>query len=162
MTVATANSKVLVIGVGNTLLQDDGVGVHVTQALRAGAETELEIMDGGTLGLSLLPAVEDARAVIVVDASELGAEPGAMRVFHGEEIDRQLSGKKRSVHEVALYDLFSAAAIRDRSPEQRVLIAIQPASTEWGLEPTPEVKAAIPAACDALTSLTRQWQDAAR
>ena len=100
--------------------------------------------------------------MVIVDASEIGEPPGTVRIFRDQEIDRQLSGKKRSVHEVALYDLFSAAAIRDRSPEQRVLIAIQPASTEWGLEPTPEVKAAIPAACDALTSLTRGWQDAAR
>jgi hydrogenase maturation protease len=158
MTVATANSKVLVIGVGNTLLQDDGVGVHVTQALRAGAETELEIMDGGTLGLSLLPAVEDARAVIVVDASELGAEPGAMRVFHGEEIDRQLSGKKRTVHEVALADLFAAAAIQGRCPPRRALVAIQPACTEWGLETSEAVAAAIPEACAAIRALALRWQ----
>ena len=161
----TANGarKVLVMGIGNTLLQDDGVGVHVTELFRSTqqADSNVEVVDGGTIGLSLLPDIEDADAVIIVDASEIGERPGTMRIFRDEEIDRQLSGKKRSVHEVALYDLFSAAAIRDRSPEKRVLIAIQPASTEWGLEPTPEVKAAIPKACDALTSLTREWQDAA-
>ncbi|MDH4003051.1 MAG: HyaD/HybD family hydrogenase maturation endopeptidase [Xanthomonadales bacterium] len=156
--------KVLVMGIGNTLLQDDGIGVHVTELFKSlsPADPNVEVLDGGTIGLSLLPEIEDADAVVIVDASEIGERPGTIRIFRGQEIDRQLSGKKRSVHEVALYDLFSAAAIRDRSPEQRVLIAIQPASTEWGLEPTPEVKAAIPAACDALTSLTRQWQDAAR
>ena len=109
-----------------------------------------------------MPEIEDADAVVIVDASEIGEQPGTMRIFRNQEIDRQLSGKRRSVHEVALYDLFSAAAIRGRSPDERVLIAIQPASTEWGLEPTPEVKAAIPLACEALTSLTRDWQDAAR
>ena len=161
----TANGarKVLVMGIGNTLLQDDGVGVHVTELFRSTqqADSNVEVVDGGTIGLSLLPDIEDADAVVIVDASEIGERPGTMRIFRDGEIDRQLSGKKRSVHEVALYDLFSAAAIRDRSPDKRVLIAIQPASTEWGLEPTPEVKAAIPAACDALTSLTREWQDAA-
>ena len=161
----TANGarKVLVMGIGNTLLQDDGVGVHVTELFRSTqqADSNVEVVDGGTIGLSLLPDIEDADAVVIVDASEIGERPGTMRIFRDGEIDRQLSGKKRSVHEVALYDLFSAAAIRDRSPEKRVLIAIQPASTEWGLEPTPEVKAAIPTACDALTSLTREWQDAA-
>ena len=159
---ASGARKVLVMGIGNTLLQDDGIGIHVTERFKSQqADPNVEVVDGGTIGLSLLPDIEDADAVVIVDASEIGERPGTMRIFRNEEIDRQLSGKKRSVHEVALYDLFSAAAIRGRSPGQRVLIAIQPASTEWGLEPTPEVKAAIPKACDALTSLTRQWQDAA-
>ena len=160
---SAAKKKVLVLGIGNTLLQDDGVGVHVTERFRSirGDDPDLEILDGGTIGLSLLPDVEDADSVVIVDASEIGAKPGAIRVFHDEEIDRQLSGKRRSVHEVALYDLFSAAAIRGRSPERRALIAIQPGSTDWGLEPTPEVQASIPLACEALDSLTQRWRHAA-
>jgi hydrogenase maturation protease len=161
---AVSSKKVLVMGIGNTLLQDDGIGVHVTELFKSSQQPDpnLEILDGGTIGLSLLPEIEDADAVVIVDASEIGEKPGTMRIFRDQEIDRQLSGKRRSVHEVALYDLFSAAAIRGRSPDERVLIAIQPASTEWGLEPTPEVKATIPLACEALTSLTRGWQNAAR
>lgn len=157
-------NKVLVMGIGNTLLQDDGIGVHITELFKSThpADPRISVLDGGTIGLSLLPEIEDAEVVIIVDASEIGERPGAMRIFHNQEIDQQLSGKRRSVHEVALYDLFSAAAIRGRSPEQRVLIAIQPASTEWGLDPTPEVKAAIPAACEAISSMTRSWQHAAR
>jgi hydrogenase maturation protease len=158
------SKKVLVMGIGNTLLQDDGIGVHVTEQFKSLQQPDpnLEVLDGGTIGLSLLPEIEDADAVFIVDASEIGEQPGTMRIFRNEEIDRQLSGKRRSVHEVALYDLFSAAAILGRSPDERVLIAIQPASTEWGLEPTPEVKATIPLACEALTSLTKGWQDVAR
>ena len=156
--------KVLVMGIGNTLLQDDGVGVHVTELFKSSLEptANLDVIDGGTIGLSLLPEIEDADAVIIVDASEIGERPGAMRIFRNQEIDQQLSGKRRSVHEVALYDLFSAAAIRGRSPRERVLIAIQPACTEWGLDPTPEVKATIPLACEAITSLTSRWQHEAR
>jgi hydrogenase maturation protease len=162
---ATANAKkVLVMGIGNTLLQDDGVGVHVTESFRSSREPDpnLDIIDGGTIGLSLLPQIEDADAVIIVDASELGEPPGSMRIFRNREIDQQLSGKRRSVHEVALYDLFSAAAIRGRSPQERVLIAIQPASTGWGLDPTPEVKASIPLACEAISTLTTRWQQDAQ
>ena len=80
------------------------------------------------------------------------------RVFHNQEIDQQISGKRRTVHEVALGDLFSAAAIRGRSPEKRALIAIQPACTDTGLEPTAEVQAAIPHACDAITTLSSRWR----
>jgi len=151
------------MGIGNTLLQDDGVGVHVTEEYRSThrADPLINILDGGTIGLSLLPEIENADAVIIVDASEIGERPGTMRVFRNREIDQQLSGKRRSVHEVALYDLFSAASIRGRSPEQRVLIAIQPECTEWGLDPTPAVKATIPMACEAISSMTKGWQDAA-
>jgi len=164
MTATAKTKKVLVMGIGNTLLQDDGIGVHVTELFKSSRQPEpnLDVLDGGTIGLSLLPEIEDADAVIIVDASEIGESPGSMRIFRNQEIDRQLSGKRRSVHEVALYDLFSAAAIRGRSPRERVLIAIQPACTDWGLEPTPEVKASIPLACEAITSLTNRWQHGAR
>jgi len=164
MTATAKTKKVLVMGIGNTLLQDDGVGVHVTDLFKSSQQPKpnLDVIDGGTIGLSLLPEIEDADAVIIVDASEIGESPGSMRIFRNQEIDQQLSGKRRSVHEVALYDLFSAAAIRGRSPRERVLIAIQPACTEWGLDPTPEVKASIPLACEAITSLTNRWQHEAR
>ncbi len=153
------------MGVGNTLLQDDGVGVHVTESLKAELlrskppKSNSRILDGGTIGLSLLPEIEDADAVIIVDASEIGEQPGTMRIFRNAEIDQQLSGKKRSVHEVALADLFAAASIRGRCPAERALIAIQPGSTELGLQPTPAVQAAIPLACEAVNNMTRSWLD---
>jgi len=157
--------KVLVMGVGNTLLQDDGIGVHVTESLRASSLAEpaafdptLSFIDGGTIGLSLLPEIEDAAAVIVIDASEIGEQPGTVRIFHDCEIDSQLSGKRRTVHEVALADLFAAAAIRGRSPGRRALVAIQPASTELGLEPTAAVQAAIPRAREAVMAVAKQWR----
>jgi len=159
MNSTTSRKKVLVMGVGNTLLQDDGIGVHVTETLKASqlSPAGIDYLDGGTIGLSLLPEIEDADAVVIVDASEIGEAPGAMRIFRNSEIDQQLSGKKKTVHEVALADLFSAAAIRGRCPSKRALIAIQPGSTDWGLEPTTDVQAAIPRACEAISKLTRGW-----
>jgi hydrogenase maturation protease len=157
--------RVLVLGVGNTLLQDDGAGVHVAETLRTDfrgdwlrAGCEPEIVDAGTVGLALLPLIEDAATLIVVDAAELGAAPGTLRVFPDGQIDRLLSGKRRTVHEVALADLFAAAALRGRSPARRALIAIQPGCTDWGLNPTPAVAAAIPRACAAVWALLRKWQ----
>ena len=155
---------VLVLGVGNTLLQDDGVGVHVVAALRTDfhgdwlrAGCEPELVDAGTVGLALLPAIEDAATLVVVDATELGEPPGTVRVFRDGQIDRLLSGKRRTVHEVALADLFAAAALRGRSPARRALIAIQPGCTDWGLHPTPAVTAAIPRACATVWTLLRKW-----
>ena len=162
MKVTPKTKKVLVMGVGNTLLQDDGIGVHVTESLKASYSThDIDILDGGTIGLSLLPEIEDADAVIIIDASEIGERPGSMRIFRNAEIDQQLSGKKRTVHEVAVSDLFSAAAIRGRCPAERALIAIQPGSTDLGLEMTADVQAAIPGACEAVNSITHKWRNEA-
>ncbi|HLF31934.1 MAG TPA: HyaD/HybD family hydrogenase maturation endopeptidase [Xanthomonadales bacterium] len=147
---------VLVMGVGNTLLQDDGVGIHVTNRLRAENEAQRNVayLDGGTIGLSLLPSVEDADALIIVDAAEMNAPPGTVRIFRDAEIERQMSGRKRSVHEVAISDLLSAASLRGTCPAQCALVAIQPFSTDLGLEPTPLIQAAILTACAAVNELT--------
>ena len=159
MAAAGTHINILVMGVGNALMQDDAVGTHVTDTLRASPDTppNLDIIDGGTIGLSLLPQLEDADAVVIVDAAEIGSEPGTMRLFRDEEIDKQLSGKRRTVHEVALVDLFSAAAIRGRMPAHRVLVAIQPECTEWGVDLTPAVQDAVPVACTAILELAEQW-----
>ena len=148
------------MGVGNTLLQDDGVGIHVTEILRAADSDEslVTYIDGGTIGLALLPCIEDADALIIVDASDMNSPPGTIRVFRGAEIEEQMNDRKRSVHEVAVSDLLSASSLRGTCPERRALVAIQPFSTELGLEPTPDVLAAIPAACRAVTDLARGYQ----
>ncbi len=148
----------LVVGVGNTLLQDDGFGGHVAQALEAGSVEGLHVIDGGTIGLALLPLVEAAASLVLVDAAELGAPPGTVRVFRDREIDAHLSGKRRSVHEVAILDLLAAAEIRGRRPVHCALVAVQPACTDWGLEPTPPVRDAIPRACTAIEELARTWR----
>jgi hydrogenase maturation protease len=152
-------ARVLVMGVGNTLMQDDGVGIRVIEALLNTADRHpaLQPVDGGTIGLALLPEIEDADAVIVVDASELGTPPGSLRVFLDREIDEQLSGKRRSVHEVALLDLFSAAAIRGRMPAHRALVAIQPGSTDWGSDLTAPVRDAVHKACREIDRLAAEW-----
>ena len=152
----------LVLGVGNTLLQDDGIGIHVTRALRDRQQTGMEagrrILDGGTIGLALLPDVEASDALILVDAAELGETPGTVRVFVDDEIDQHLSGKRRSVHEVAILDLLAAADLRGHRPRHCALVAVQPETTEWGLEPTADVQAAVPHACELIEQLDRNWR----
>ncbi|MBT8041357.1 MAG: hydrogenase maturation protease [Xanthomonadales bacterium] len=159
MDTAVPVENVLVMGVGNTLMQDDGVGIEVTRALTENSDRHpsLRIVDGGTIGLALLPEIEDADAVIVVDASELGAPPGTLQLFHNEEIDALLSGKRRTVHEVALLDLFAAAAIGGRLPARRTLVAIQPGCTDWGSGCTGPVREATLRACTLIEDLVHDW-----
>ena len=152
------SGSILVLGLGNTLLSDDGVGVHVLQCLEKDQNDKVSYCEGGTLGLSLLPDIENATSLIVIDAAELRAKPGTMRTFIGADMDVQIGGRKKSAHEVALSDLIDTATLMGRKPERRALIAIQPETiNEWGLYPTPPIAAAIPAACDAVRTLIKEW-----
>jgi len=152
----------LVLGIGNSLLSDDGVGIHVVQALDAMADAgrpSFDTRDGGTIGLALLGELEGRESLVVVDAMELGAAPGTIRVFHDGAMDRQLTGTKKSAHEVALADLMMAAALSGCAPKRRALVAVQPQETGWGLEPTAAVAAALPGACAAVLDILRGWAD---
>lgn len=158
MQMDVAATRTLVLGLGNTLRSDDGVGVHVLQALGM-LETgqHVTLRDGGTIGLALLSEIEESGALIAIDAMELNAAPGTVRIFIGPEMDAQLGGKKRTAHEVALADLIAAARLSGRLPPRRALVAIQPDSTEWGLSPTESIRRSIPAACSAVLSLVEEW-----
>lgn len=148
----------LVLGIGNTLLSDEGCGVHVVHHLR---ETRMDLagitwMDGGTLSFTLAPAIETAQNLIVVDAAQLHAEPGTVQCFIGADMDRFVGGKKHSVHEVSLSDLLDMARLSDALPAKRALVGIQPASMDWGDSPTPAVAAAIPHAAQVVLAV---WKD---
>lgn len=154
--------SILVLGVGNTLLRDDGAGVHVIEALRLemapSEQRNIVFLDGGTLGLALLPHIESAHAVVVIDAANIGSPPGTIRVFEAAAMDAQLTGRKRTAHELAVADLMDAAALAGHLPDQRALVAIQPATTEWGLAPSDVVAAAMPLACSTVRALIERWR----
>lgn len=152
----------LVLGLGNRLLTDDGVGLAVLDLLEAEAKGALatagaRLCDGGTVGLGLLPLVESAHALIVVDAANFSEQPGAVRVFLGEAMDAQAGRAANTVHEAGLADLLSAARLTGGLPERRALVGIQPEQTGWGLAPTPAVAAAAPRACAEALALVRRW-----
>lgn len=152
--------KTLVLGIGNTLLSDEGVGVHVAHSLqgRLPASDELEILDGGTLSFTLAVPIENADALIVVDAAQLKSAPGTLQVFEGAEMDAFLRGNRRSsVHEVSLNDLMSIAMLAGHWPEKRALVAIQPEKVDWGDAPTPSVQSVIPEACRKIEGLLEEW-----
>jgi hydrogenase maturation protease len=152
-------SGTLVLGVGNTILTDEGVGPWVVERLRAlnPEAPGVHWMDGGTLSFSISADVEDAEYLIVVDATELKAAPGTVRVFVDEEMDKMLGGHGRSIHEVGLMDLMNMARLTERLPQRRALVGIQPAVIDWGTEPSPAVGAALPEAARAVADLITEW-----
>jgi hydrogenase maturation protease len=153
-------NKTLVLGIGNPILQDDGIGVHVVQQLKTEYLDfpQVEFLDGGTLSFSLIGKIEGATNLIVIDAAQLDDEPGSVRTFFGEEMDLFLGRQKNSsVHDVTLIDLMSIALLSDRLPFRRALIGVQPETIDWGTEPTPVVKKAIPTVCNLTMELIEKW-----
>lgn len=150
----------LVLGIGNTLLSDEGTGVHMLDYLRDHFPDlpGVVYLDGGTLSFTLAAWIEEAANLIVVDAAELQAAPGTVQVFRGDAMDRFAGKTKRSVHEVSLGDLLSIAHLTGTLPENRALIAIQPQMLEWGSSLSDAVANALPGAAQQVVDLIMQWQ----
>jgi len=152
---------ILVLGIGNSLLSDEGVGIHVLNALASGEALadNVELLDGGTLSFTLAGPIQDADALIVVDAAQINALPGVWQLFEGEQVDAFLLGnRKSSVHEVGLTDLRAIAILAGHWPTRRAMFAIQPQFMDWGEQPTPEVAAAVPEVASAIRALIHRWQ----
>jgi hydrogenase maturation protease len=153
--------RTLIMGVGNTLLTDEGAGVH---ALRHVAEMpelpdDVIFLDAGTLSFTLADAIAAADNLVVLDAAELAARPGHVHAFVGEAMDEFLKSGKRSVHEVGFADLLDIARLQDCLPDNRALIGIQPAEFGWGETPSAMVSEAIPTAAALAVNLVDQWTD---
>lgn len=152
--------KILLLGIGNTLLSDEGVGLHVLQALADGPPLppEVEPLDGGTLSFTLAGPIQDADALIVVDAAQLNSAPGSWQLLRGDEMDAfLLSNRKSSVHEVGLTDLRAIAILAGHWPVRRAMLAVQPGLVDWGEQPTPAVAAAVPQVAAAVRELIQEW-----
>lgn len=155
---------ILVLGIGNTLLTDEGVGVVAMRELagRFSDREDMDFLDGGTLSFTLAVPISECSALLVIDAAELGAPPGTVRSFEGDEMDRFLGeNRKGSVHEVGLLDLMSISRLTGHWPERRALIGIQPANVGWGEALTPEVVAALPQVCATATEIVGRFSAAA-
>jgi hydrogenase maturation protease len=150
--------EILVLGLGNILLKDEGVGVRVVERLQAlyDLPPEVQVLDGGTLGLDLMLHVEAADCLLVIDAVDLGAEPGTMAHLEGEEVPAFLS-VKISPHQMGLADLLAVARLRDIYPEQIVLWGVQPAAVEVGLDLSPVVAAQVDPLIDKAVQELRRW-----
>jgi hydrogenase maturation protease len=150
--------KTLVLGLGNILLGDEGVGVRVVERLQKLYEfpQEVQVLDGGTLALDLLPYVEDADRLLVIDALEMGAKPGTIARLEGDQVPAFL-GVKISPHQMGLADLLAAARLRDLFPKQLVLWGVQPGVMRPGLELSSPVAAQVEVLVDRVLVELRQW-----
>jgi hydrogenase maturation protease len=135
----------LVLGLGNVLCGDDGLGVVAVHLLqhRYRSPDGVQALDGGTLGLSLLPQLERARKAILVDAIRAEGPPGSLVRLEGDEVAPAMAARL-SVHQVGVVDLLDAARWRGCFPSRLILLGLVPESLELGLQRTAAVEAALP------------------
>jgi len=150
--------KALVLGLGNILLSDEGLGVRVVQRLEESYRfpPEIQVMDGGTLGLDLLPYLEGVDHLLVIDALEMGEEPGTVTRLVGDEVPASLS-VKISPHQMGLADLLAAARLQGLYPQEVVLLGMQPGSIETGLDLSPPVESQVDRLIDEVLMELRGW-----
>jgi hydrogenase maturation protease len=136
-------TKTLVLGLGNLVHTDDGLGVHAIESLMQDSRVppHVVLMDGGTQGLSLLPHISAYRRILVIDAIDVGEKPGTLVRLEGKAL-QNLPGKA-SVHQLGFADLMVALELLGELPEEIMLFGVQPLSTEWGTELTPPVQQAL-------------------
>ncbi|MCW8915419.1 MAG: HyaD/HybD family hydrogenase maturation endopeptidase [Magnetovibrio sp.] len=158
----TSKETILVLGLGNILLTDEAVGVRTVEKLEshpALPKSGVKTMDGGTMGISLMVNMEDADALIVVDAAVLNQHAGAVEVFEGEAMDHFLRTRGRSPHDIGLDDIMDGLRLREAVPHKRALVGIQPQDMTVGESLTPEVEAGVPIAVEAILSIIKDWNN---
>ena len=154
---------IAVVGIGNSLLTDDGAGIHTLERFANGnTDEDVQCLDGGTVGLALLDRLSDLHGLVALDAMILGKAPGSVTVLEGEDMDSHLRNQRGSVHEVGLSDLMDALRLRGELPENRALIGLEPADMDWGMEPTAPVAAAVPEAAAQARRLVSEWRGSPR
>lgn len=150
----------LVLGVGNPLMSDDGVGLRVLEALSARQPVlaDVEYVDAGTLSLLLLPRFEHCDALLVLDAAQLGTSPGDLRVLQGAEMDVFFRNARGSVHEVGIRDLLDAARLTGTLPARRAFVGVQPQRVAIGTSLSPSLHGSIAPAAAHARAILEGWQ----
>lgn len=141
--------KILVLGVGNILLKDEGVGIRVIERIQERYEFphNVSVLDGGVLGLSLLGVISDADHLIVVDAIKKGGEPGSLYRLEGDEVPKRILAKN-SLHQVDFLETLTSCQALDKVPET-VILGVEPQDIEnLSIELTPVVQERIDALVD--------------
>ena len=135
--------SVLILGLGNVMMTDDGFGIRMVEKLRENFcfSSGTEVLDGGTLGLDLLPRLEGVDRLLIIDALEMDAEPGKIFRLEGEEVPRAFASKL-SVHQMGVQDLLAVAELQGHLPSELIVWGVQPDTVKMGLDLTPAVAAA--------------------
>lgn len=150
--------KTAVMGIGNLLMTDEGIGVHIINKLKEEYTFpgSVSLIDGGTMGLDLLPFFEGNDRVLIIDAVNFRKEPGTIEIIEGDKVPA-LFNSKLSAHQIGLPDMLFAAKLMDISPPEICLIGIQPKSIETGAELTDEISSRVDFLVDKILQQLNEW-----
>lgn len=151
--------SVKVLGLGNILLKDEGVGVHAVRRLKEECSfyPDIDIIEGGTLGLDLLQYFERDSKILVIDAVNFGKKYGHIEVFSAFDMLSSFYNKKLSVHHIGLIDIISACELLDIEPAEVRIVGIQPKSIDIGLELTEEINSRLTDLIKIAINNLRMW-----
>lgn len=149
---------ILVLGIGNSLMNDDALGVSAVEQLRTRYTFPegVNVVDGGTLGLDLLPMLEGIKRLLIIDAIDMGGQPGDLFRLTGEEVPRAFASKL-SVHQMGVQDLLAVAELQGHVPEELVVWGVQPGSIAMEMRLTPEVAAAMAPLLEGVVRELGEW-----
>ena len=136
-----------VVGIGNVLLKDEGIGCHVVRALEEVNLSDVEVIDGGTC-LDVLQLSRNADKLIIVDAVKGGGMPGQIYRFHVEDVTPEQK-PLLSLHDISLVDTIKLMQLW-HNVDEAVIIGVEPKDIDWGLELSPELREKIPQITDAI------------
>jgi len=158
MTLMDQPNRKVVLGLGNLLFSDEGFGIQAVQILHAhqGSQFPVEWIDGGVLGLNLLPLVEECSHLLVLDAVDAEQPGGTLVEMRRDEIPLY-SGVKMSEHQIGFQEVLIIAKFRERYPTHLYLVGVQPADLSVGVGLSPTVTATLPAAVQRATAILRNW-----
>jgi hydrogenase maturation protease len=158
MTLMDHPNRKVVLGLGNLLFSDEGFGIQAVQILHAqhGSQFPVEWIDGGVLGLNLLPLVEECSHLLVLDAVDAEQPGGTLVEMRRDEIPLY-SGVKMSEHQVGFQEVLGMAKFRGRYPTHLYLVGVQPADLSVSVRLSPAVTAALPATVQRATAILWEW-----
>jgi hydrogenase maturation protease len=158
MPTADARAPDLVIGVGNPLMGDDGLGIAVVARLASEwpSDESLTFVDGGTWGMNLLPLIESANRLMIIDAIDRGLAPGTAIALDREEIPRYFA-IKLSPHQLDLREVLALAELRGTLPRETIALGVQPERVELSLSLSPSVAAAVDDRVAAANDRLDEW-----
>ena len=151
-------NSIVVLGVGNILLTDEGLGVHVVEGLKANYTftPQISLIDGGTMGMELLTYMRGMKKILLIDAVNGGEAPGTIYEFPHRELEQYFTDHI-SVHEVGMQDILRIRAIQENPLEDAIVIGVEPESLDVGFEPSAPVQKALPEVKDRVLRVLREW-----
>ncbi len=150
-------TRALVLGVGNILVQDEGIGVRALEWFQVHyACPDIEMIDGGTMGLDLLHYLTGKDHLLILDAIQADKSPGEITILTGDDVPAFL-GMKISPHQIGVQDLLATAQLMGYTPPQVVILGVQPKNLSVGLDMSPAVAAQVEHLGQLAAKQLRQW-----